>query len=737
MQQNSQSGGGLSTMVDRYLPATEATGQGPAYPSMLLNMGAIRAILWRQRFVLVGIVGAALLAGLILTMLATPIYRAEAKVQVDALAVNILEAQEVSDPYIPSSMFQEYMTTMTEVLHSRNMALRVVDAFDLDEDPAFVGEATATDGLSEEQAADRRRNAAAMMAQAGLRAAPMQQAQIMTISYSSPDPVLAARMANAYAETLMMADISRSVDANAYAREYLEGQIAQVRDQLQSSESEAIDYARNNRIIGQPLSSQGGGEGGEGSSGTAPTLTAANLLEVNSAVTEARAARIAAEERWRAVADVPAAQIPEVQQNGTVQALRSQLAERNARLAELRERYRDDYPPVRELLTEIQTINQSITSLGNEVKATIRNQYEIARRQEQRLQQELERVSDASLQEQDRRVQFNQIDRQVNSLQAQLASLLDRYNELSAVSNVRSSRLSVLDSATVPQAPYSPNLMRNLLMALVFGLAVAGLIAILRETLDDKLRSVEDIEGKLMIPALGQTPYTPTDTADEIDNRFSPISEAYSSIRASLDYRLAKGEKLAIQFTSTQPGEGKTTSSAAIAAKYAAVGRKVLLVDMDLRRPSLSGLFDRPRSDVGILDVLHGRVALEKAVFHLESDGLDVLPVGEIPSFPVEVLSSGLVHEFIQMAKARYDVIVIDSSPILGIADAPLLSRFVDAVVVVVEANKAHARETRAAIRRLQEVNANIVGAVLTKFRALDAGHAYNYQYRYYTYSKG
>ncbi|MCX7676578.1 MAG: CpsD/CapB family tyrosine-protein kinase, partial [Alteraurantiacibacter sp.] len=257
-----------------------------------------------------------------------------------------------------------------------------------------------------------------------------------------------------------------------------------------------------------------------------------------------------------------------------------------------------------------------------------------------------------------------------------------------------------------------------------------------REILDDKLRAVEDIESKLMLPALGQTPYTPDETAAELNNRFSPISEAYASIRASLDYRLGKGEKLVVQLTSTQPGEGKSTSSAALSAKYAAVGRKVLLVDMDLRRPSIAGMFDRPRTSVGVLDVLHGRVALEKAIFRHEPTNLDILPVGEIPAYPVEVLSSGLVPEFLEMAKARYDVIVIDSSPILGIADAPLLSRFVDAVVLVVEANRANARETRSAIRRLQDVNANIVGAILTKFRALEAGQAYNYQYRYYTYSK-
>lgn len=737
MQDSNTNGIGASALVDRYLPPADAGGQGigrSSYPPTLFNLSMLRAILWRQRFVLAGIVSLALIAGLVATLMATPLYRAEAKLRVDSSTMNIVEGQELIDPYMPHTMMNEVLRTMKEVIESRNMALRVVDALSLHENPEFIGDLARDKSARTET---QRRNAAADVLRAGVLADLPPQAQIITISYTSPDPQIAARIANAYAETFMLDDINQSIEANAYARSYLEEQIDQVRKQLQEAENEAIAYARNNRIIGQPLASDSSSGGSsQGSIGTAPTLTAANLIEVNRQLTEARAARIAAEERWRAVANVPATQIAEVQQNSAIQALRTQLTDRSTRLAELRERYRNDYPPVRELQSEVQSLTQAINTMSAEVKAAIRSQYEIARGQEARLTQELARVSDASLAEQDRRVEFNQIDRRVVSLQTQLASLLDRYNQISAASNLRSSKIGLIDSATVPGAPFSPNLPRNMLIALVLGLAIAGMVAILREILDDKLRAVEDIESKLMLPALGQTPYTPDETAAELNNRFSPLSEAYASIRASLDYRLGKGEKLVVQLTSTQPGEGKSTSSAALSAKYAAVGRKVLLVDMDLRRPSIAGMFDRPRTSVGVLDVLHGRVALEKAIFRHEPTNLDILPVGEIPAYPVEVLSSGLVPEFLEVAKARYDVIVIDSSPILGIADAPLLSRFVDAVVLVVEANRANARETRSTIRRLQDVNANIVGAILTKFRALEAGQAYNYQYRYYTYSK-
>ncbi|MFC3100238.1 GumC family protein [Altererythrobacter lauratis] len=722
-------GAGVTAFTERFMPGAD-TVRPAGQQGTLFNLAMIRAMIWRQRLILIGIVSAALLAGFVVTLLATPLYQAQTRLAVEPSTSVIVEGQELANPYYSGSFYLEFMRTLTERIQSRAMALRVVDELNLQDNPDIVGNVA-------DAPPERRRELAAGFLRGGVAAAMINNTQIIEISFTSTDPALSARLANAYAQRVMKDDVDQSIDANAFARQYLEEQIATVRQQLQDAESQAIAYARGNRIIGQPISG-GATAAGETAtaSGTAPTLAAGNVIEVNRQLTAARAARIAAEERWRAVANVPATDIPEVQQNGAIQTLRAQLNDRNTRLAELRERYRDDYPPVRELLSEIQTLNQSITTLSAEIKASIRSQYEIARRQEAALQQELARASDASLEEQDRRVEFNQIDRQVASLQTQLASLLDRYNQLSAAANLRSSRFSLLDEATVPRVPSSPNLTRNLLIALVLGLALAVALAVLRETLDDRLRSVEDVENKLGLPALGQTPYTPDETAAELENRFSPISEAYASIRASLDYRLGVSNNLVIQFTSTQPGEGKTTSSAAIATKYAAIGRKVLLIDMDLRRPALSGMFDRPRSDVGVVDVLHGRVALENAVFQPGDGNLDVLPVGEIPPFPVEILSSALVYEFLQKARQRYDVIVIDSSPVLGIADAPLLSRFVDAVVMVIEANRAHARETRAAVRRLQDVNATFAGAILTKFRALEAGQAYNYQYRYYSYSR-
>jgi succinoglycan biosynthesis transport protein ExoP len=186
--------------------------------------------------------------------------------------------------------------------------------------------------------------------------------------------------------------------------------------------------------------------------------------------------------------------------------------------------------------------------------------------------------------------------------------------------------------------------------------------------------------------------------------------------------------------TSSKAGEGKSTTAVALARKYAQIGKKTLLVDLDLRRPSIAKQFGQQRTEIGVVDVLYSRVSLQQALVPNTEANLDVLPVGTIPPNPADILASGLMRDFLEKYRNQYDMIVLDSSPILGIADAPLLSRFVDGVLVIIEANDASVGSARASIRRLHDARSNIVGAVLTKFKSLEAGEGYNYQYGYYTY---
>lgn len=720
--------------IDKYLPAFA---KPAGYPSRgkLIDFTSLRAMVWRQRFIVGSIIALALLAGLLFTLLATPMYQASASVRVSDQTAPLIEGQDIDEAYIPTNEVARYMQTLGGVIESRSMAFQVVDALNLDNNPVLLGnmlQAGQPAGMDDEAWASARRNAAAGAIQSALSLDIPFDTRIIGISVSLPDADLAARVANGYANEFLSDDIRRGLEANSFAREYLEDEIAETRVELQEAEVEAIEYLRRHQIIAQPLADSDS----NGDQGSAATMSSANLITANQAYINARARRIEAEQRWRSVANIPALDLPEVQQNPSIQSLRTQKAQRAGVLAELRERYLDGHPSVQEAMREVNALDAEIAAAAGSIKRAIRNEFTIAQRQEAALSGERDRFSAETLDEQDRRVQFSILNREAEAVRAQLDSLLQRYAEISSAANLQSASVTILDEAAVPGAHFSPNMWANLFVALVLGSGIAIVLAVLRETIDDRVSAFDDLERRIGIPALGQTPFVSNEVEGDLDDPFSPISEAYSSIRATVDFSVPKGSKT-LQFTSTQPGEGKTTTAIAVARCLAAIGKKTLLIDMDLRRPAVADRIGTGTSANGLLDLLLSRTTLEQAL--VTDDGnphLHILPLHTTPENPVVLLSSAVVPELLAQLSSQYDRIIIDSSPVLGIADAPLLSRYVDAVVFVVEANRTHARQINSAIRRLEDFGVDVTGAILTKYRALDAGEYHSYQYKYYSYAK-
>lgn len=715
--------------VDRYMPGgAEETSHGSGNT---FNLAMLRGIAYRQRNVLIGIVLLALVGGLVVTLLTKPIFEAGATVQIDPSAIRIVESLDAD---LGPAEIGRYMNTQGEVIKSRALAYRVVDLRKLDRNQDFIGDLAVVkpEGMTDKQWALERREAAAEMVQGGVSVVVPFDSRIVTISFKSQNPRIAADVANAIAESYVLEDSRRSLEANAYAVQYLGQQIGEVRNKLQQAELAANAYAKANGIIGATPSSSGE-DGGAAQS----TITATNLFSVNGTYTQARAKRIAAEERWKAINGTPASQLPEVLQNGVVQGMVADRARAATELAQLRQRYGDNFPRISELKSQIASLDSQIAKASSDIKSSIRNDYDVALRQEQGLASELNKASGETLSEQDRRVRYNLLNRESGGLQTQLASLMDRYNQLMSASQIANNKSSRLDSALVPGGPVSPNLAKNLLIAFIGGFGIALGIAILRETFDDRLRSAEDVERKLGLPLLGHTPMvTDDELAKQVIDPFSPLMEAYSSIRTAVDFAYP-GTSRVFLVTSSEPSEGKSLTAATLGRSYARLGRRTLLVEADLRKPSLSHLFADKRPDKGIVEVLLGDVDLQSVLLPSGSENLDVLPVGKTPVNPVELLSSPVMADFIARVRKEYALVIFDTAPVMGLADAPILSRLVDGTIFIVEANRAHYGQAKTALRRLRAASANILGVVLTKYRAANAGQDYNYNYNYYTYGEG
>lgn len=698
-----------------------------------IDLAWIRGVLFRQRWILAAAPVVAIALGLIATLLMTPIYEASTTVQVNLNPERIVEGQSLQRS-VEGNQIRPYLVTQQKVLTSRSFAILVARELNFGQRrgvlPADFDENRPAD-ISDENWAERRIDASADILQANIVVDIPFDHTIITIRYTSPDATMAAEIANAYASLFAQEDTRSTIQVNSYAQEYLQGEIAQVREKLREAERAVNDYVRNVGLVA-PGTVNASSEEGDAKL----TINGVNLESINRTFSEARTTRIAAEQRWLSVANLEPTQITEVQQNATIQSLIAERSKSESDLFLLRQRYDDNYPPIKDAKDRIVALDRQIRELGQSLKANLRNEFVIARNQEQALQRELEAVTANTLDEQENLAQLSILERDAQVLRDQLGTLLARATGLQSAANVENEKISKLDPARVPGSPISPKLGLNIFIALAFSLAVAIAIAILREFLDDKVRSVDDVEQNLGVPVLGITPYIDdSDESRKSGEGFNHLMEAYASIRTAIDFSINRDEKV-IQLTSSRASEGKSTSSVLIAELFAALGRKVLLIDADMRRPSIHLLRDIKGSDHGLAAVVLGHVAFDDAVVRGVSENLDILPVGQRPPNPVELLASKQMRDLIEAKRGEYSLIIIDSPPVVGLADAPTISGIADATVFILEANSTNRREGRAALDRLRAVGAHTIGVVLTKFRAQEAGAGYGYSYDYYQYGQ-
>lgn len=700
------------------------------YSDPLFDFATIRGLVHRQFYLMVSTFIAVVLLGGIITVLQKPLYTASATVRLEPNG-NLAIASMGLSAGISGSQLRGYIATLGEVVKSRSMAETVAEDLKLADRPDFLGEQVEDNrppGVSDEQWRQTKKGIAAAQLQSGFQADVPTGDAIMTLRFTSGSPALAAEIANGYAKAFSTLDTRDEIEQNQYAKEFLEKEIEVTREKLREAERAANLYARNAELISASAVDL--------DSGAIATVTGANLASINSTFAQVRADRIKAEQRWRAVENIPASQLPEVQNNANVQSLLNQRLGLQGELDRLLERYNEQFPEVVDVRRKLEQIDAQIEDIAQGVKSGIRNDFVVAQRQEVALRGELDQVTSSALDEQDRQVQLDVLKRESQAAKLMLDALLTQYNAISAAAKVDRGTIKMIDAALVPRTPSSPNHLRNMLLAVFAGIGLAGGLAFIREFADDRIRAISTIEERVGLPVLG---HTPSINADDLDsagsNQFSELMEAYASIKSTVEFSIPR-EKNVIQITSSQSGEGKSTTALILAELFARLGRRTLLIDADMRRPSIGALIEEPRSEMGFAEVLLGHAEMNDVLVKNVHENLDILPMGNIPSNPIEALSSPQFRRFVETQRREYSMVVFDSPPVIGLADSPLISQRVDASVFVVEANKVRLGQAKAAVKRLQANGANLIGAVLTKFVPEKAGENYNYDYDYYSYGK-
>jgi capsular exopolysaccharide synthesis family protein len=695
-------------------------------------------ILQKHWLVIVAAIVVSIAVGLTLTLMTQRIYTAAVTLQIDKEAPRVLDGDSLNSPRDVTS-YDEFFQTQYGLLNSRSLALRTVDRLNLVNDTAFLK----AYGIGPEARRDpeRLRQSLAGILQGSLQVTPVQRSRLVRVAFSSPDPNVSARIANGIAENFISSTLERRFDASSYARKFLEERIASIREKLEASERQLVDYAKAEQIVsiggGGGAAKPGESSGGGGESGGNQSLLNSSLSGLNSALTEARAARIMAEERWRQAQRGSGADLPEVMQSPTIQALTNTRSALEADYQQKLQTYRPEFPEMVQLKTRIGELDRQIQSEVSTIQGSIKRQYDMAVGQERSFEAQVNRLTGASLDLRGRTIQYDIIQREVDTNRTLYDGLLQRYKEIGVAGGLSTNNVSVVDPARVPGAPSKPQPVKNLIAAAFIGLLLGLGASFLLEALDETVRAPQDVEPQLGLPLLGTIPklekgLSPAEAAMNIRSHFS---EAYYSARTALQFSTDSGVPKSILVVSARPSEGKTTSAINLAQSLSRLGARVLLVDADLRNPSVHRAL-RAQNEAGLSNYLSGAASIDQLAQAVDVPNLLVMTSGPLPPSPAELLSSSRLTELLQEAMETFDHVVIDGPPVMGLADAPLIGSRAASTVLVVEAGKTGRRLVKAAIRRMRLANSRLLGVLLTKFDARNTSYGYGYGYGYgYQYS--
>lgn len=713
-----------------------------SYPSgddetVQLDLHSVYTAIRRNIVGIAAIIGLCLGLGIVATLLSVPQYVATSSVLVEQETEKIIE-----DSMSNAGGYQDadrFLRTQADIIGSQALAVRVVEAEGLAEDPNFfeamgaefpTEESTEGEQLGPDGLPGLRRAIATKLLLDNLGVNLPAQSRLLEISFESSDPSISASLANAIATNFVESNLARKFDSSAYAREFLSQQLADARSKLEQSERDLNQYSRAAGLI------RVSGQGQNADRETTLSVTNDSLVQINAAANAAAAERIGAENRWLNIRNVSPLSIPQVLSNQAVQQLLAEKSKIEAQLAEERVRHLDDHPNVRSLRAQLAGINEQIEAVGQSIKRSVRLEYEAARDREDAIQAKVSNIRGEALDEQDRGVQYNLLKRVAETDRALYNTLLTRFNELSATAGAASNNVSIVDIAEVPREPDSPKPLLNMLLALMGGFVVSGLFVAAREILDDVVRSPSDVEDKLGLPLLGMVPQAENEKIEEdLEDPKSAASEAYQSLVTNLRYSSADGIPKTILVTSSQQGEGKSTTALQLAREFARLKRRTILIDADLRRPTLHRQLENGQSIEGLTALLAGEKTLEQVATPSGSANLDYVTALPMPPAPSALIATADIASLVRQLTSQYDHVIIDAPPVLGLSDAPTFAAIINSTILVIDASKGRAGGVKSAMRRLELVNASIIGAVLTKFDPQQAGSAYSYYGTgYYTY---
>jgi polysaccharide biosynthesis transport protein len=743
-----------SSIVREMQPADLGRTSGPrVYPELASQESAIRdylRVLLKRKWTVLACLFTVFSVVAIASLKMTPVYEASGSIAInkpDSSLGNFNNSTTFNiDYYDPTDL-----ETEVKILQSDLLALQVVKDLGLDRRPEFGGKAALPSSLDlapDPLQADPNRTSALLAGFRGnLKVSLAPNTKIIEVHYISPDKQLAANVVNKLMEDYTENNFKSRFDSTMQAEDWLSKQLVDLQMKVETSQEKLVRYQKEHEILGIDEKQN---------------ITTAKLDELNKALTAAESDRMDKESVYRlvqsgdvetvasAVSALDAAGAGIQSASSLLGSLRSREADLKIQAAQLNTQFGPSYPKLAQLNSQLKEIDAQILQETKKVAGEVRGQYMAAVQRESLLHDALEKQKQEENKLNESAIDYSILKRDLDSYRQLYEGLMEKMKEAGVSAGLKSNNFRIVDVARVPTGPIEPNIPRNLAFAFILGLTSGVGLAFLQEGLDNTVRTSEQAQMISGLPALGMIPL-PARTAREGANPkrlviatsskeavelvaqsrpHSQMAESYRALRTSLLLTNLGAPPKVIIVTSALPQEGKTTTSMNTALVLAQKGVRVLLIDADLRRPSIHKILGMgPRS--GLSNVLTGSATLQQTITRSSIlPNLYILPAGTPPPNPAELLASTNMRDVLEELRGQYDHIVVDTPPTLSVTDAVVLSPRADAIVLVIRSGQT----TKQALRRsrdiLTQVNAKVSGVLLNAVDLTSPDYYYYYEYQ-------
>jgi succinoglycan biosynthesis transport protein ExoP len=704
-------------------------------------------VVYKRRWVAIPVLLAVFTIGVINSYRTTPLYRASTQLLIEK------DSPKVGDL---STIFQQqdgwynddFYQTQYKILQSRTLARRTAATMKLDQHPAVRegvrevrtpwtvggavrgawGLATSLVGGGSNGPGEPARAAQkdpdpymqyAGMVLGSLGITPVRNSRLVDISMTATNPQLAADLANAHARAYIEQNLEYRFSASKDATDWLEAQLAEQRKKVEASESDLQRYKEQHDAVAVE---------------DRQNIVVQRLSDLNGAATKAKTTRIEKEALYNQLRSIQnnnaLDSFPAVLANEYIQRLKGDLGDLQRQQAQLADKYGDRHPEMVKVRSAIQSAEAKLQIEIDKIVLSVKSEFDTAAAQERTLVGALEGGKSEALSLNRKGIEFSVLKRETESNRQVYEALLQRTKETGISGELKASNIRVVDSAEVPGGPFLPRRERDLTMAALSGAVLALGLVFLFEYLDNRIKSPQELRAQLNVPFLGMVPSVDVSSGTLLHDGVPPnFAEAIRGVRTNVLFSSADEGVRVVVVTSAGPGEGKSLFSSNLSVSLAQAGQRVLHVDADMRRPRVHAIFDMAQ-EPGLSNLLVGDCKPSEAIRKTSVLNLCVLPAGMIPPNPAELLGSKRCEEFFATLAQNFDWVILDSPPVLAVADASILANTATGVVFVVGADQTSRQAARAALEQLQAVQAHVIGAVLNRVDLEKNPYYYSAYYR-------